>query len=147
MRTGPSRLISTAESSGESNATAAAEWITVSHVANSARSVSFRPSPSVLTSPPIAVTRRATIASNGSFVPFRSALSRSKALFLKISRRTRSVGSWRLLGRTSSTSSQPGTLRSRRSTRAVPTKPVLPVMAMRLPARFSLITIVLSTIW
>ena len=40
-----------------------------------------------------------------------------------------------------------GTLRSGRSTSAVPTNPVLPVMAMRLPARFSLITGILSTIW
>ena len=31
MRVGPSRLISTAESSGESNDTAAAEWMTMSH--------------------------------------------------------------------------------------------------------------------
>ncbi len=30
MRDGPSRLISTAESSGESNDTAAAEWMTMS---------------------------------------------------------------------------------------------------------------------
>ena len=40
MRVGPSRLISTAESSGESNDTAAAEWITTSHEASTARSAS-----------------------------------------------------------------------------------------------------------
>ena len=34
MRDGPSRLISTAESSGESNDTAAAEWMTMSHDAH-----------------------------------------------------------------------------------------------------------------
>ena len=33
MRVGPSRLISTAESSGESKATAAAEWMTMSQLA------------------------------------------------------------------------------------------------------------------
>ena len=45
MRVGPSRLISTAESSGESNDTAAAEWITTSHEASTARSASFEPEP------------------------------------------------------------------------------------------------------
>ena len=134
IRTGPSRLISTAESSGLSKLTAAAEWMTMSQEAKTARSASLRPRPSVLTSPPTAVTRRSTIASNSAFP--RSARRRSKALFLKISRRARSVASWRLEGRISRTSSQPGTARSRRSTRAVPTKPVLPVMAIRFPSRF-----------
>src|SRR5690606_28671691 len=40
----------------------------------------------------------------------------------------------------SRTSSQSGTERNRRSTRAVPKKPVEPVMAMRFPARSSAIT-------
>ena len=57
IRDGPSRLISTAESSGESNDTAAAEWITVSQLAKIARSASFRPRPSRVTSPAIVVTR------------------------------------------------------------------------------------------
>ena len=43
-------------------------------------------------------------------------------------------------GRTSSTSSQSGTERRKRSTSAVPRKPVEPVMAIRVPDRFSLIT-------
>ena len=51
IRVGPSRLISTALSRGESNATAAAEWITMSQPVNVARSASLRPRPSVLTSP------------------------------------------------------------------------------------------------
>ncbi len=38
MRVGPSRLISTAPSRGASKATVAAEWITMSHVASTARS-------------------------------------------------------------------------------------------------------------
>ena len=46
----------------------------------------------------------------------------------------------RLPSRTSSTSWQSGTLRSSRSTKAVPTKPVDPVMAIRLPASASAIT-------
>ena len=58
MRDGPSRLISTAESSGESNDTAAAEWMMVSHDAQTARSSSFRPSPSRVTSPETVVIRR-----------------------------------------------------------------------------------------
>ena len=63
MRDGPSRLISTAESSGESNETAAAEWMMMSHEAKVARSMSFRPSPSRVTSPATVVIRPATTVS------------------------------------------------------------------------------------
>ena len=64
MRVGPSRFTSTAESSGESNETAAAEWITMSHVASTARCSADNPSPSVLTSPLIVVMRRSVISAN-----------------------------------------------------------------------------------
>ncbi len=50
-RDGPSRLTSTAESSGESKLTAAAEWMTRSHSDSSCSPSSSRPSPSVATSP------------------------------------------------------------------------------------------------
>ena len=63
MRDGPSRLISTAESSGESNDTAAAEWMMMSHDAQMARSASFRPRPSRVTSPATVVIRPATAVS------------------------------------------------------------------------------------
>ncbi len=97
MRDGPSRLISTAESSGESKATVAAEWITTSQLASVARSSAERPSPSRSTSPLIVVIRRAVISSNA-FGPPSSALSRSKASFLRISLRTRSAGAGPLSG-------------------------------------------------
>ena len=64
IRLGPSRLTSTALSSGESKATVAAEWMTTSQLASVARPASSRPSPSEPTSPAITVTRRATSASN-----------------------------------------------------------------------------------
>ena len=63
MRVGPSRLTSTASSSGESNDTAAAEWITVSHDARTVWSASERPRPSVPTSPVTTVRRRARSSS------------------------------------------------------------------------------------
>src|SRR5690606_20184652 len=47
--------------------------------------------------------------------------------------------------RTSRISSQPGTLRSSRSTSAVPTNPVAPVMAIRFPASASAITALCSS--
>ena len=67
MRVGPSRLISTAESSGESNDTVAAEWMTTSqeakHGAMLLRTVRGRRVP---TSPVIVVIRRAVISANDS---------------------------------------------------------------------------------
>src|SRR3954471_19094650 len=88
MRVGPSRLISIADVSGESNETVAAEWMTMSAVAKIARSPSLRPSPSVPTSPAMVVIRRSVIAANDS--PSGSAAwsarSRSKASFLKCQR-------------------------------------------------------------
>ena len=136
-RDGPSRLTSTAASSGESKLTVAAEWMTTSHVARTARPSSSRPRPSTPTSPAMALSRRATISSNPSPSSRRS---RSKASLRTISRRTRSAADCRRPGRTSSTTSQSGTDRSRRSTRAVPRNPVAPVTAMRLPASASVIT-------
>ena len=137
MRVGPSRLISTAESSGESNDTAAAEWMTTSHDASTARSSSDSPRPSVPTSPAIVVIRSAVMSSNPAPC---SARRRSKASFFSSSRCTRLAAGERLPSRTSSTSSQSGTERSRRSTSAVPTNPVDPVMAIRFPASASAIT-------
>ena len=52
MRVGPSRLTSTAPSMGASKLTVAAEWMTMSQLAQIARSLSSSPRPSVLTSPP-----------------------------------------------------------------------------------------------
>jgi hypothetical protein len=140
IRVGPSRLISTAESSGESNDTAAAEWMTTSQEARTARSASDRPSPSVLTSPAMVVMRRAVISSNVSSPSAHDARSRSKASFFNSSRWTRRAAGVRLPSRTSSTSSHSGTLRSSRSTSAVPTKPVDPVMAIRVRDSASAIT-------
>ena len=137
IRVGPSRLISTAESSGESNDTVAAEWMTMSQPPSTARSASARPSPSVPTSPAIVVIRLPAQSSNAGPC---SARKRSKASFFSSSRCTRRAAGVRLPSRTSRTSSQSGTLRSSRSTSAVPTKPVDPVMAMRLPASDSAIT-------
>ncbi len=65
---------------------------------------------------------------------------RSKQLFLKISRWARCATLRMRPARMSRTSSQSGTERSRRSTSAVPKKPVEPVTAMRFPARSSAIT-------
>ena len=56
--TGPSRLISTAASRGESKLTVAAEWTTVEQVASSSRPASSRPRPSSPTSPASGMTRR-----------------------------------------------------------------------------------------
>ena len=144
MRVGPRRFTSTAESSGESNETAAAEWITMSHVASTARCSADNPSPSVLTSPLIVLMRRSVISANA-LAPPNCSFSRSKASFFRISRRTRSGAGVRLPSRTSRTSSQSGMPRSRRSTSAVPTNPVDPVMAIRLPESASAITSVMST--
>ena len=138
MRDGPSRLISTAESSGESNETAAAEWITMSHEAKAARSMSFSPSPSRVTSPATVVIRPAIAVSKSA--PY-SARRRSKASFLRISLRARSAAVVRLPSRISSTRWQSGTLRSSRSTSAVPTNPVLPVMAIFFPESDAAITV------
>ena len=144
MRDGPSRLISTAESSGESNDTAAAEWITVSQLAKIARSVSLSPRPSRVTSPAIVVTRPATVVKSTP-CSVHCARSRSNASFLKISRSVRRAALVRWPSRTSNTSSQSGTDRSSRSTSAVPTNPVAPVMAIRFPASDSAITVDLSS--
>ena len=100
MRDGPSRLISTAESSGESNDTAAAEWMMVSHDAQTARSSSFRPSPSRVTSPETVVIRPATAVSKSAPC---SARRRSNASFLRISLRARSAALVRLPSRINST--------------------------------------------
>ena len=137
MRIGPSKLTSTALSSGESKETLAAEWMTMSHDANICASLGESPSPSVLTSPATTEIRPMMLASNSVPSFFRS---RSKASFFRISRRTRSAAGVRRPSRTSNTNSHSGTLNSKRSTRAVPTKPVAPVIAMRLPRRFSEIT-------
>ncbi len=104
---------------------------------NRCRSSSLRPSPSLVTSPETTEMRCSQIVSNSS--PHCD-LRMSKASLRSISRSTRR---WALLlrfGRTRSTSSQSGTPRRSRSTRAVPKNPVLPVMAIRLPERDSLIT-------
>ena len=96
MRVGPSRLISTAESSGESNDTAAAEWMTTSQVARTARSPSDSPRPSVPTSPAIVVIRSAVMSSNPAPC---SARRRSKASFFSSSRCTRLAAGERLPSR------------------------------------------------
>ena len=91
MRTGPSRLTSTAVSSGESNDTVAAEWMTMSQDASSAR-------PVVVEAEPVG----ADIAGDGgdpagdlgvevAAAAVVSRRSRSNASFLSTSRRTRSV--------------------------------------------------------
>ena len=108
MRDGPSRLTSTAPSRGESKATVAAEWMTMSHDASTARSASLRPRPSVPTSPVMTWTRRAT-SSSTALAPPSSARSRSKASLRRISRWTRWAAVERRPARTSSTTSQSGT--------------------------------------
>ena len=125
MRVGPSRLISIADVNGESNDTVAAEWMTMSAVANVARSASFSPSPSVPTSPAMVVMRRSVIAWNDSpsGSPACRARNRSKASFLSSSFWVRVAAGVRLPWRTSRISSQSGTQRSRRSTSAVPDEP------------------------
>ena len=149
MRVGPSRLISTARSSGESNDTVAAEWMTTSAVAHSARCSSLKPSPSELTSPATVWIRRAVMSANVSDAPSAACCSRrrSNASFFNSSFSTRFGAGVRRPSRTRRINSQSGTLRRSRSTSAVPTNPVDPVMAMRLPASDSAITMNMSTIW
>ena len=125
-REGPSRLTSTAASSGESKLTVAAEWTTMSHAREGRRPSSSRPRPSVATSPATAVTRRPPPASNS--LARARARSRSKQSFLRISLVARCSAVDRRPGRMSSTTSQSGTQRRSRSTRAVPRNPVAPVM-------------------
>ena len=134
---GPSRFTATAASSGESKETAAAEWMTTSTSARAARSASSRPSPSTETSPPSGRRRRAIVVSKPS--PH-SRRRRSKASLRRMSRRTRSAAPARRPGRTSGSTSQSGTQRRIRSTRAVPRNPVAPVTAIRRPANASAIT-------
>ena len=140
MRVGPSRLTSTAPSSGESNATVAAEWMTMSHDASAARPASSRPRPSVPTSPAIDLrpagrsSRRSLGSAELGAQPVEGVVLEDLALDPlrpTVERRP---------GRTSRTISQSGTDRSSRSTSAVPRKPVVPVTTMRLPARASAIT-------
>ena len=72
---GPSRLISTARSSGESNDTVAAEWMTTSAVAKIARSCVGQAEPVArLTSPATVTIRRAVISANVSVEVGRTAL-------------------------------------------------------------------------
>ena len=133
-RTGPSRLISTAVSSGESKLTVAAEWMTVGTgrqqllpgcvETEAVRRRRRRPAPA-----PVGRPRRRSWAPS-------SRRSRSKQLFFSTSRRTRSAAP-RRPGRTSRATSLSGIVRKMRSTRAVPRKPVAPVMAMRRPRRAS----------
>ena len=137
IRLGPSKLISIELSSGLSKLTVAAEWITTSHDVNRARSCSVSPKSSFVTSPDTTETLRSQVSTKSSPHCDRSA---SKASLRKISRSTRRSALFRRVGRTRRTSSQSGTPRSSRSTKAVPRKPVLPVMAIRLPERDSLIT-------
>ena len=66
--------------------------------------------------------------------------SRSKASLRRMSRRTRSAAPARRPGRTRGSTSQSGTQRRSRSTRAVPRNPVAPVTAIRRPASASAIT-------
>ena len=116
--------------------------MTMSQDVNSSRSCSLSPRPSFVTSPDTTETLRSQVSAKSSPHCDRSA---SKASLRKISRSTRRSALFRRVGRTKRTSSQSGTPRSSRSTSAVPKKPVLPVMANRLPERDSLITsIVLS---
>ena len=95
---------------------------------------SSRPSPSVLTSPAITVTRRAIVSSK---LSPSSSRRWSKASLRRISRCTRCAADVRRPLRTSRTREQSGTARSSRSTTAVPRNPVEPVTAMRRPASAS----------
>ena len=133
-RLGPSRLTSTALSRGESKLTEAAEWMTVSQVANTRLAVGIEAQAvDGRRRPPPAMIRRAISASKPGPELWRS---RSKQSLRRISRRMRSAAP-RRPGRTIRTSSQSGTWRSSRSTSAVPRNPVAPVTAMRLPASAS----------
>ena len=103
-------------------------------LARAARPASSRPRPSVPTSPETACTRL-VICSKPS-VPS-SSRRRSKQSLRRISFCTRCSAELRRPSRTNNTSWQSGTQRSSRSTSAVPTKPVPPVMKIRWPLRFS----------
>ena len=131
-RSGPARLVSTARSKGLSKATDAAEWIRMSQLAKSASVSGVAASPSAAMSH----SKTLTLLAQHSAKPFApsSSLRRSNAVLRQISRSTRRCAPARP-GRTSKANSQSGTHRKRRSTRAVPKKPVEPVIAMRLPAR------------
>ena len=97
-------------------------------------------------------TRRATSASKPSPSSERR---RSKQSFLITSRASLAAASDRRPGRTSTVTSASGTQRTMRSTRAVPRKPVAPVMKKRFPRRSRSMGIgnvyhrppILSTIW
>ena len=131
-RSGPARLVSTARSKGLSKATDAAEWMRMSQLASSASVSGAAARPSAAMSHSKTLTLLA-VQSAKPFAPS-SSRRRSNAALRQISRSTRCCAPDRP-GRTSKASSQSGTHRKRRSTRAVPRKPVAPVMAMRLPAR------------
>src|SRR5579884_2959498 len=133
-RLGPSRLISTAWSSGASKLTVAAECTTTSEAASSRRPSSSRPRPSRPTSPATAVTRAAVSVSKRDPSSERS---RSKQSLRRISRWSLRSAEARRPGRTRTTTSASGMLRSTRSTSAVPRKPVPPVTKKRLAARAS----------
>ena len=136
-RVGPSRFTSTAPSRGASKVTDAAAWMTMSQEPSNARPASSSASPSFATSPAIVWRRPAITSSKRS--PS-SPRSRSKQSLRRTSRRVRSAGPWCWPGRTTTTTSHSGTLRSNRSTSAVPRKPVAPVTAIRRPASSSGIT-------
>ena len=131
MRVGPSRLTSTARSSGESKLTVAAEWMTVSHVARSGPAGLVE---AEAVGGDVAADDLHPAVDHGVEAASADSRSRSKASFWKISRWARCSTLRRRPGRISRTSSQPGALRSRRSTSAVPRKPVPPVTAMRWPS-------------
>ena len=140
MRVGPSRLTSTAPSSGESKLTVAAEWMTMSQAAQrgpalvvEAEAVAADVAGDDLHPAGDDARRRPSLAELGA-----QAVEGVVAEDLPLA----PAGSTddRRPGRTSSTSSQSGTDRSSRSTSAVPRKPVEPVTKMRLPARASAIT-------
>ena len=138
MRVGPSRLISTAESSGESNDTAAAEWMTMSHDGeHGAVGLGRGRARRVPTSPAIVVIRRAVHSSNAGAVLGAQAVEgvvlQQLALHPPGRRRALAVAD-------EQHELAVGHARSSRSTSAVPTNPVDPVMAMRLPASDSAIT-------
>ena len=136
MRVGPSRLTSTAASSGESKLTVAAEWIDgVAAWPGLCRPSSSRPSPSVPTSPAIDLHPPGDqlvelgLAADLGAQPVEAVVAEDLPLGPLLDACASRPG------RTSRTISQSGTERSRRSTSAVPRNPVAPVMAMRLPAK------------
>ena len=130
-REGPSRFTSTAVSSGASNATAAAEWTTMSDGGEHSTSLVVE-----------AETLRRDVAGDGGQAALpptasnpspSSARRRSKQSLRTISRLARSAALDRRVGRTRTATRQPGTDLSRRSTRAVPRNPVAPVTKIRRP--------------